>query len=111
MPKTVSEKNLTITELRDILERQEAQRELSTLENVTLDYARKLDKIGDPEKAREIVEKLMEKHGLPEEYAVQLANILPSVPGEVRMILSPLNRIFSDEELQDILNLLASILG
>ncbi len=110
MPKTVSEKNLTIAELKDILEKQEAQRELSTLENVTLDYARKLDKIGDPEKARRLVDELMEKYGLPEEYAVQLVNILPRVPGEVRMILSPLNRIFSDDEIQDILNLLSSIL-
>lgn len=110
MPKTVSEKNLTIAELKDILEKQEAQRELSTLENVTLDYARKLDKIGDPEKARRLVDELMKKHGLPEEYAVQLVNILPRVPGEVRMILSPLNRIFSDDEIQDILNILSSTL-
>ncbi len=109
MPKTVSERNLTIAELRKLLEEQRASRELSTLENMTLDYASKMDKVGDADKAREAVNRLMEEYKLPEEYAVQLVNIMPKVPGEVRLVLSPLNRIFSDEELKGILNLLSSI--
>ncbi len=106
MPKIVSVKNLTISEVKKILEEEEAKRDLSTLENLTLDYSRKLDKVGDAEKARSIVERLMEKFNLPEEYAVQLVNIMPRVPGEVRLILSPLNRVFSSEELEEIIGIL-----
>ncbi len=108
MSKIVREKNLTLPEVKEILEEQEKRRELSSIENLTLDYARKHSKIKDGSKARELVQVLVEKYDIPEEFAVQIVNILPDVPGELRLILSPLNKIFSDEELHEILNLIKS---
>lgn len=111
MPRIVSERNLTLAEVRELLEKEEARRNLSTLERYTLDYARRFSKIDDPASARKAVEQLMAEMGLPEEIAVQLVNIAPSDPGEVRLILSPLNRIFTEDELRRILETIRQYLG
>lgn len=111
MPRIVSERNLTLAEVRELLEKEEAKRDLSTLERYTLDYARRFAKIKDPVSARKAVEQLMSEMALPEEIAVQLVNIAPSDPGEVRSILSPLNRIFTEEELDKIIEIIHQYLG
>ena len=105
MVRIVSERNLTLAEVREILEREGAKRELSTLERYTLDFVRKFAKISDPQAARSAVEELMREMSLPEEVAVQLVTIVPSDPGEVRLILSPLNRVFTEEELRKIIEI------
>jgi len=106
LSKIIKEKSLTLSEVKALLEEQEKNRELSSLENLTLDYARKLAKIQNAEKSRELVKELVEKFDIPEEFAVQIVNIMPKEPGELRLILSPLNMIFSEEQLREILNLL-----
>lgn len=111
MPRIISERNLTLAEVKELLEREETKRELSTLERYTLDYARRFAKISSSETARRAVEQLMSELGLPEEIAVQLVNIAPTDPGEVRLILSPLNRIFTDEEMSKIIGIIRENLG
>lgn len=106
MPRIIKERSLALAEVRAILEEQEMNRELSSLENLTLDYVRKMAKISDAKRARELVRELVEKFDIPEEFAVQIVNIMPEEPGELRLILSPLNMIFSEEQLSEILNLL-----
>lgn len=108
MPRIVSETNLTLAEIVEILEKEESRRELSTLERYTLDYARKFAKIKDPLSARRAVKQLMEEMGLPEEIAVQLVNIAPRDPGEVRLILAPLTKVYSEAELRRIIEIIKS---
>ena len=108
VPRIVSETNLTLAEIVEILEKEESKRELSTLERYTLDYARKFAKIKDPQSARKAVKQLMEEMGLPEEIAVQLVNIAPRDPGEVRLILAPLTKVFEKEDLRRIIEIIKS---
>jgi DNA-directed RNA polymerase subunit F len=108
VPRIVSETNLTLAEIVEILEKEESKRELSTLERYTLDYARKFAKIKDPQSARKAVKQLMEEIGLPEEIAVQLVNIAPRDPGEVRLILAPLTKVFEEEDLRRIIEIIKS---
>jgi DNA-directed RNA polymerase subunit F len=108
VPRIVSETNLTLAEIVEILEKEESKRELSTLERYTLDYARKFAKIKDPQSARKAVKQLMEEMGLPEEIAVQLVNIAPRDPGEVRLILAPLTKVFEEEDLRRIIEIIKS---
>ncbi len=105
MPKIVSERNLTVAEVERILEEMSTKRDLSSIENLTLDYARKFKKI-EYEKAVKLKEILKEKFDIPEEYAVQIVNIMPESTGEIRMILNPLNKIFTEEQLKEIKNIL-----
>jgi DNA-directed RNA polymerase subunit F len=108
VPRIVSETNLTLAEIVEILEKEESKRELSTLERYTLDYARKFAKIKDPQSARKAVKQLMKEMGLPEEIAVQLVNIAPRDPGEVRLILAPLTKVFEEEDLRRIIEIIKS---
>ncbi|MEZ0345450.1 MAG: RNA polymerase Rpb4 family protein [Infirmifilum sp.] len=108
MPKILGEKSLTIAELRETLETIEKSRELSGIERYTLEYARKFAKIQDPARARAIVERLMKEFDLPEDTAVQLVNVKPQDPAEVRLILLPLNKVFSDEDYRKIIDVVSS---
>jgi Uncharacterized protein conserved in archaea len=108
VPRIVSETNLTLAEIVEILEKEESKRELTTLERYTLDYARKFAKIKDPQSARKAVRQLMEEMGLPEEIAVQLVNIMPRDPGEVRLILAPLTKVYEEAELRRIIEIIKS---
>jgi len=108
VPRIVSETNLTLAEIVEILEREESKRELSTLERYTLEYARKFAKIKDPRDARRAVKRLMEEMGLPEEIAVQLVNIAPRDPGEVRLVLAPLTKVYDEGELRRIVEIIES---
>lgn len=108
MPKILSERNLTLAELRDLLEKIGASRDLTSLERYTLEYAQRFAKIEDPAKARQIVEELMKALDIPEDIAVQLVNIKPRDPGEVRLILAPLNKLFSPEDYKKVLDILGS---
>ncbi len=105
MPKVLSERNLTLAEVRDVLEKIESKRELTNLERYTLEYARKFAKIEDPAKSRQIVEELVRTFDLPESIAVQLVNIKPRDQGEVRLILAPLNKVYSDDDYRKMLEL------
>jgi len=105
VPRVLSEKNLTLAELRELLEKVEQTRELTGLERYTVEYARKFAKIEDPAKSRRVVEELMKTFDLPEDIAVQLVNIKPRDPGEVRLVLSPLNKLFSEEDYRRIIEM------
>ncbi len=53
----------------------------------------------DPELAVKVVEKLVSERGLPEHVAVNIVDICPGSPGEVRSILAMVKELVYDEEL------------
>jgi len=108
LPKMLSEKDLTYPEALRILEQEESKRDLTSIERYTLEYLRKFSKIGDPAKAREAVERLVKELDIPETIAVQLANVKPSDVSEVRVFLATLNKVFTEEELKKIIEILSS---
>ena len=104
MPKVISEKLLTIAELLEILEKIQEERELTSIEAYTLDYAKKFAKI-PADSARKAVRELVEL-GVPEPYAVQIVNIMPRTEDELRVILAPLMKPFTPSALKKILEIL-----
>ena len=96
--------------VRDFLRERQKEGELSTMQNVTLDYASKLSKL-DSERAEELVSRLMEEFELSRFTAVQIANILPRVVEELRPTLVSEGRIFLSSELQKILNVVSEYLS
>ncbi|MCE4601314.1 MAG: RNA polymerase Rpb4 family protein [Desulfurococcales archaeon] len=95
----VKEKYVTYSEARRLLEDRVREKEFGVIITVdkTLGYLRVFgDK--DPDKARGAVEKLVGL-GLDEDVAVNIVNICPSDPGEVRSILSMKKEFVYDESL------------
>ncbi|MEM2218305.1 MAG: hypothetical protein QW731_08035, partial [Thermofilaceae archaeon] len=91
--KIIKEKLLTLPEVAEILLNESNKHELTSVEVLVLDYARKFKKMNSSN-AVKLVKELREA-GLPEEIAVQLANIAPESEDEIRTILAPSSRIFS----------------
>lgn len=101
MPKIVSEKKISIPQLKKILEDMRKKRDLNSIEALTLEYATKFSKI-DPEKAESLIRELTDEEELPEEIAVQLVNVMPVTIDEIRVILAPLSKTFPTEKVESI---------
>lgn len=105
--KILNEKLLPLPIVVKILEEESKKRELDNIENVTLEYAKSYSKLS-PEAAEKAVQKLVEL-GLPLEIAVQVVNILPETESELRIILAPLSRTFTTEEVRTILSVIRNV--
>lgn len=110
MVRVVNKRPITIHEAREILEKVaggglEAQAD-SVLKRV-LDYLNKFAKI-DGDKARKLVDELVEKTGLTEEEAVEVVNILPGSVEELRTLTIGWRKLLTTEQLQGILDLIKS---
>jgi DNA-directed RNA polymerase subunit F len=96
--RVLSRKYLSLSEALSLLEnRMKEEPPLITEQEKTWDYLRSFGR-GDPEKARKAVEEL-EKMGLGETVSVNIVNICPSTPGEVRAVLAMRKDLSYDEEL------------
>ena len=108
MVKVISKKPITIHEAREILEK--AVEEIPDVQQDsilkrTLDYLNKFAKI-DGEKARKIVNELIDKAGLSEEEAVEIVNLLPRSIEELRTLTVGWRKLYTTEQLQKILEIL-----
>ena len=105
--KVVSRTPLSLPEVEEIMSGHES--ELGTLQLRVLNYVRKYSKLpGD--KARKLIEELMEKFELTREEAVQIVDVCPTHVEELRAVLSGYKRLvsfllFSEEKLQAIVDL------
>jgi len=100
--KVVSEKLLTLPQVARILMEESSKRELVSVELVTLEHARKFSKLS-AEDSEKLLQELVEL-GLPEEAAVQVVNVMPRSQDELRVLLAPLSRTFTADELRAILD-------
>ncbi len=78
---------VTLSEARKMLEEVHEERELSYEQSLALQHAQKFAKL-DPEKAKKMVEDLMEIDAVNEYYATKIAEILPTHPDDVRAIFA-----------------------
>ncbi len=78
--------------------------------NNTLDYLRKFSKVS-PDKAKELMSELMKRFGLARLTAIQIVDIMPQTAEELKVLLGAEKREFSDEDVEEILNLLRSAKG
>ncbi|MHA1267672.1 MAG: hypothetical protein ACTSRS_20720 [Candidatus Helarchaeota archaeon] len=115
MPKDVfEEKPVTLAEVKEILERRareaaEDGKELSYVQQVTLDYANKFN-IYPRELALQLKEDLMTKFGLSENTAIQLVNLAtpPMAAVELSVILDKEPVTLTPEQKSDLIDLITS---
>ena len=102
--KTETEKNLTIPEVKKLLESL-GEENLDQFQRRTLDYASKFSRV-EAESAEKLVEKLVKKFGLEKEGAIQIVNCMPKSIGELRVFLAAGRKIIETSKLEAIVNLL-----
>ena len=100
--RVIEVKELTLPEVKTLLEQRGKESELDRVQRVTLDYATKFSKV-DPDVVAALKQELTEQHGLSQFAAIQLINILPESIDELRTLLTREGRTFSTEELENIL--------
>ncbi len=104
MSKKLDEKNITLAEVKKILEEKSKDEELSAIEQTTLDYVTKFAKV-EAEQARKLVEKLCSEYGLTEDVAIQVVNVMPETIEELRTVLGKEEKNLESETIQEILEL------
>lgn len=97
----MSEKPISIPQLKKILEEIGKYKELNSIESLSLDYATKFSKIST-ENAEKLIDELVKEEELPSEIAVQLVNIMPTTIDEIRAILAPVSKTFPTEKVESI---------
>jgi DNA-directed RNA polymerase subunit F len=100
--KVLNEKLVPLPIVAKVLEEESKKRELSSVEIITLEYAKKFSKFSAEDAERLLSE--LEGMGLPLEVAVQIVNIAPESEAELRTILAPLSRTFTADEIKSILS-------
>jgi len=104
MSKTPIEKNLTLPEVKEVLESL-GEENLDQLQRRTLDYVTKFSKV--PLKAAlEIVEKLVVDFDLSKDEAIQIVNCMPEKIASLRIFLSSGQKIIETSKLDAIIKLL-----
>lgn len=103
----ISEKYLTLSEVREILEEREKEGRLNHAQRNTLEYVRLFAKL-PAKKSRELVNALVEKYRLRELTATQIANVLPRTIEELRVFLTDEVKVFTKDELEEMLSVINS---
>jgi DNA-directed RNA polymerase subunit F len=104
----LSEEKVTLPELRSVLmgvesERVAAEREMSYEFRRSLEHANQLAKT-DPEKAKDLIEKLSAMEKMKPDIAYRIANIMPKTRDEVRAIFAKERFTLSPEEIDAIID-------
>ena len=74
-----------------------------------LTYISKFTKVDDPEKARKVVDELVERFNLKEEHAVMLVNVLPRSEEELKAYLYKDYPLLGQSDYKEMLNLLREL--
>ena len=107
-----SEEKVTLPELRGVLlgvesERIAAEKEMSYEFRRSMEHANQLAKT-TPEKSRDLVNELLKMEKMKPEIAYRIANIMPKTRDELRAIYAKERFTLTTEELDSILQIVAS---
>jgi DNA-directed RNA polymerase subunit F len=100
----ISESRLTLPQVKKVLQTI-GEENLDQFQRRTLDYVSKFSKV-DPEKAEELLQKLVKEYELNEPEAVQILNCLPETVDELRVFLAGGRKIIETQKLNQIVELL-----
>lgn len=99
---------ITVAEAKEILEKLIEKRkefgELSFETRKTMNYLNTVAKL-DAENARKLVEELEQLPHVTKEIAIKIADILPDIPDEVRVIYAKERITLTPEQIQEILDI------
>lgn len=102
--KALKERAITVPEVKETLE-SIGEESLDQFQRRSLDYAAKFSKL-NVDKAKKLLNKLVEQFELEEEEAVQIVNCMPGSVEEIRVYLAGGRRIVETSKLEGILALL-----
>ncbi|NLF88691.1 RNA polymerase Rpb4 [Candidatus Bathyarchaeota archaeon] len=100
----VGESRLTLPQVKKVLE-SIGEENLDQFQRRTLDYVSKFSK-AEPEKAEELLQKLVKEFELDEAEAVQIVNCMPETVDELRVFLAGGKKIIEAQKLTQIVNIL-----
>jgi len=100
----ISEKEITDSEVKEIIENREKEGELKYEQKGALSVLRKFIK-ADPEKIKKLVEELKTVERLREKQIIAIANFLPEDRDDLRVILHKEYTAFTSEEIDKILEI------
>lgn len=106
MPKEIiSEEEITLPQVKKILTQRGKEGELSFQQSITLEHASSFSKMA-PAVASKLVEKFMKDFNLSRAQAVQIVNISPTNPEEIRTILDARSADLTDQQITEIIDLI-----
>lgn len=109
MPKeTVSKKPVSFAEVVTIFNKRKKDGELNYLQRIALEHAQRSSTKITTTQARTNVKKLQTDFELPEEIAIHIINFYPETIDELRIFLQDASRVYTTEELLNILDVLKS---
>ena len=103
----VTEKPVSVSEVKKILEDRKERGELTYEQKVTLEYAQEFGKIG-PRKLKEALEKLKDL-GLDDKIAVKIIDIKPKTKEELKLIFEKTRLGLKEEQVKKILDISAEL--
>jgi len=107
MPREIiKEEEVTLPQVKKLLEQRMTEGELSYLQRLTLDYCTKFSKLS-PERAEELLKRLKED-GLSPIISTQIVNLMPRSVDELRTVFAAESKPVLPSELEKILTVLNS---
>ena len=111
MPKEiVSEEEVTLPRVKKLLSQRAKESELSFQQNITLEHASGFSKMA-PAVADKLLIRLMNSFNLTRAQAVQVVNIAPTTPEEMRTILDARSTDITDEQIDEIVDIVKKIVS
>jgi len=102
MPRKILEvTEVTVAEVGKILERAK-EGELGEFQRRVLEYAQKFSKL-KADKAKKLMKELTSSFPVESKEAAQIVNCMPKTVGELRAILTAKGKIYTTEQLQEII--------
>jgi DNA-directed RNA polymerase subunit F len=98
-----------LSEVRDMLEDEARDRELSPDQRLALDHSSRFAKL-DGDKAKQLIEELRTVQVVNEYYAVKLADVMPNHPDDVRAVFQKERYTLSEEDTTRILEIVQKYL-
>ncbi len=101
----ISQTPLTLAEVKELIESRKKEGELSYEQNLTLENCIQFSRLSVKE-AKELIDELMGLEKIDRKQAVMLTYLLPRNADEVKIIFSKEHFILTDEEINQILEIL-----
>lgn len=102
--KIIETKPVAMPEAKEVMSRREKEKELNYEQKVALDHLKNFTKMKESD-AKKMVEELSKTLRMSPETIVQIVNILPKTPDEVRLVFAREKFSLKDEELKNILEI------
>ncbi len=96
------ERYVTLAEVKDMLEEENAKRELSNDQKLAMEHAQKISKL-DSKKAEQLKEELLKLGFISEAIACKLVDLLPSHSDDVRVLFAKERSVLEKKYIDQIL--------